>query len=300
MSGMRTLPGVRSLGNFIYNNWLPTTLDQLRGRLCGSKIFANSIPKAGTNLLQRTLSLFPELIHRGLALEKSFEHDSIEFKRLKPGQFAVGHIGWSPSWRGYMADNNIRMFLMIRDPRDIAVSTVNYVTRMDEGHRLRAYLQSLPDDAARLSALLTGVPGPSIGPGQSDAAPLGEALRAFVPWTHEPGCLVVRYEDLVGPQGGGSADRQLETVRAISEHIGIQASPERIRHIAENSYWRKSRTFHKGTTGRWREVFTPEHVATFKATSGNLLEILGYEHNDAWDAQSPSPADSESPEPVTS
>ncbi len=40
---------------------------------------------------------------------------------------------------------------------------------------------------------------------------------------------------------------------------------------------RKSGTFRKGQPGEWREHFTEENKARFKAVAGDLLERLGYE-----------------------
>ena len=45
---------------------------------------------------------------------------------------------------------------------------------------------------------------------------------------------------------------------------------------------RKSGTFRRGQPGEWREHFTTENIARFKAATGDLLQHLGYETGSKW------------------
>jgi hypothetical protein len=85
--------------------------------------------------------------------------------------------------------------------------------------------------------------------------------------------LPVRYEALVGPEGGGDAEAQLREVERVVAHLGIEADPAA---LAAGLYDRNSLTFHRGRIGRWRELFTPRQTAAFAERYGDILGRYGY------------------------
>jgi hypothetical protein len=96
-----------------------------------------------------------------------------------------------------------------------------------------------------------------------------------------PYALTVRFEDLVGSNGGGDDAKQLATVKAIAKHASIELSEERAQEIASNLFGNKG-TFRKGQIGAWKEEFTAEHKDLFKQYGGELLIKLGYEKDLNW------------------
>ncbi len=97
-----------------------------------------------------------------------------------------------------------------------------------------------------------------------------------------PYALTVRFEDLVGSNGGGDDAKQLATVKAIAKHVSIELSEERAQEIATNLFGITKNTFRKGQIGAWKEEFTPEHKKLFKQYGGELLIKLSYKNDLNW------------------
>lgn len=100
-------------------------------------------------------------------------------------------------------------------------------------------------------------------------------------WLHDPKILVIRFEDLVGEKGGGSKEKQVQTIKNIAQFLEIELSDDKIEKICQ-SLWGGTWTFRKGTIGQWKEKFTEEHVRLFKEYLGQDLIDFGYEEDFNW------------------
>jgi len=259
--------------------WLPRGL---RATLYGPKALANSIPKSGTHLLAQLLFLLG--FHRPL-LTKQIENNTPQLlqklRNLRKGQYITGHLYWSQALVNELNNVGIRILFIIRDLRDIACSHFYYVTYMDCNHRLHRYYNCLKSDNERLMASIAGIDGKLL-PGSRRWEPIGERAKTFLPWLDESTCLVVRFEDLVGSLGGGNDEKQIETIQAIVNHLGVRFSKNQIVSIANKVFSRSSVTFRKGKIGDWRIHFTDEHKKAFKKTAGDILVRLGYATDYDW------------------
>jgi hypothetical protein len=172
------------------------------------------------------------------------------------------------------------MILIIRDPRDIAVSHFHYVTKQTRRHRLHAYYNALPDDSARLMTSIRGIPE-SEWQGHTRLGDIDTRCRVFLDWVDHGAC-VVKFERLVGPLGGGTRQSQQNEILRIAAYLGIRLDTATVEAIAANIYYRKSATFRKGIVGDWRNHMTSEHKGAFKRVAGSLLLDLGYETDHDW------------------
>jgi len=260
---------------------------RLAARWTGPRVLANSVPKSGTNLLTQCLSLFP-------MLRPSFDHVTMNYNRrlgteelsakagaTKRGQFTSGHIFHDAANAAIVEENDMRMLLMVRDPRDVVTSHFHYVTEKHPEHRLHEYYNDLPDDGERLMASIRGVDGEHTDDGDPLES-IGEWMDAFLAWEPKPYVEIIRFEDLIGPMGGGDRRSQEETIRRIGAHLGVELDENDVEHIADNTYSTGSSTFRKGLIGDWENHFTSEHVAAFKQEAGDALIRLGYESDDKW------------------
>ena len=91
----------------------------------------------------------------------------------------------------------------------------------------------------------------------------------------------IRFEDLIGPNGGGDWETQLETIQKIADHLGITVTEEKIERVARNLFGGTG-TFRKGQIGAWKKHFKEHHKQAFKAIAGQLLVDLGYETDFDW------------------
>lgn len=243
-------------------------------------VLANSIPKSGTNLLTRFL--YSIVKYRRVLSRTLTNHDDVATKcaALSCGQFMPAHLYFSPGNANILANLNILHIFMIRDPRDVVVSNVNYITRVDKKHRLHNYFaRELTTDGQRLRASIRGISVAELGGGNPSLG-IGEHLTQYVGWLQEASCLVVRFEDLIGPEGGGDRDRQLSCVSSICDFLGIETNLPG-EHVS-GLYSKSSRTFFKGVVGAWREAFTEEEVQLFKQHAGDALIQMGYESDQNW------------------
>jgi hypothetical protein len=92
--------------------------------------------------------------------------------------------------------------------------------------------------------------------------------------------LLLRFEDLVGPAGGGDADRQRTALVDLYAHLGLDVDAAWIDQLQERVFSDRSPTFRRGAIGGWREVFDEETAAVFDEEAGHLLVRLGYRRAD--------------------
>lgn len=262
---------------------LPLSGRELAAARTGPRVLANSMPKAGTNLLLRVMHLLPSLAPRWRFHVNNETPEAIRrVRQMRRGTFVSAHLYWSRELEDTLHTRDIRQVFIVRDPRDIVVSTVPYITRIQPHHRLSPYLRGLPDDAARISAIICGIDGTLLPDGRR-SRPIGEHLQLYMPWVESPHCLTVRFEDLIGAAGGGSDERQLAAVRSIVRHLGEHLSDEQVRAIATATFHDGARTFRKGQIGDWRTQFTDAHRWQFKESlAGEALLRLGFEQDQSW------------------
>ena len=190
------------------------------------------------------------------------------------------HLTYSDERAQLLANLGFRMALIIRDPRDIVVSHFHYVTYGSRRHRLHAYYASLSDDQTRLMVSIKGVLEPQDDPAVR-LLDIDRRCRAFLTWIDHGAC-VVRFENLVGPHGGGSHEAQRKEIHRLAEHARVELDEQAIERIASRVYHPTSSTFRKGHTGDWKNHLTPEHKTAFKRVAGQLLIDLGYERDQEW------------------
>lgn len=285
---MSDLPSrIRERGRDFLRGFTPR---RIRARWTGPRVFANSVPKSGTNLLLECLRLFPVLRpgHRHVSMNSNRRPGSNEFERKVPrtkrGQYTSGHAFHSDSHAATVEEHGIDVLLMVRDPRDVVTSHFHYVTEKHPGHRLHEHYRSLPDDHARLMASIRGVDGEFTADGDPLEG-IGEWMDRFLAWDEEPYTQVVRFEDLIGPRGGGNREAQVEAVRTVAAHLDVDLSDDEVGRIARNVFSTDSSTFRKGLIGDWRNHFEPEHVEAFERAAGDWLVELGYEPDGDWSAE---------------
>lgn len=235
------------------------------------RILCITIPKSGTHLLERALCLHPALhrarlptIHEG----NLQDHGGLRtmLPCLRPGQVLLAHLPYQPHFDDAVRSHDVRSLLLVRDPRDVAVSEAHYALARPDvpGH---AAVAAEPDLAGRIRVVIEGRDG--------ELAPLADRLRRFVGWL-ESGARLVRFEDLVGPEGGGDLERQCDTLRDVFAHIGLPVTGNELGRLRNRLFSAASPTFRRGRTGGWRDDFTPEIDALFLERAGPLLGTFGY------------------------
>jgi len=262
----------------------------LYGSLSESPIlFANSFPKSGTHLLIQVLKGFSKLgpvVDSGLPAILTFDGrtgeprnlDGIlkDLGRLKSGDIAYGHLYAQSPIMDELTRDGVATAFIYRDPRDVVVSHVHYVTEMAPDHVHHGYYtERLHTFNDRLKVSILGLPGIRV--------PFPDIRKRFEPylcWLDTNRVLNLRFEDFI--------TNRMEMLGMVVDYAVSCGFPlesgrdESIKILNAAINPGKSPTYRSGKIGKWRESFTDEHKVIFKEVAGDLLVRLGYERNQDW------------------
>jgi hypothetical protein len=195
--------------------------------------------------------------------------------QVPDGCFLNAHCIYTPELAELFREEGMKTVCILRDPRDVAVSQMHYLKQL-KNHFAHEAFMTLPSDHERL---LVSIRGGELGGRKLQS--LEERYRQFLGWEQDEGAVVVKFEDLVGSKGGGSAEVQRRAVERVAAHVGISVNEGTMRLVEENLFG-VGRTFRKGQIGGWQEEFSPEHERALKERAGSLLVELGYEAGPNW------------------
>ncbi len=236
------------------------------------RVLCVSLPKAGTHLLERAICLHPKLYRKilptvSLANVARWGGFDALLARLRPGQVVVSHLHFQAQYLDALARREVRSIFLVRDPRAIVVSQSHYVVQRAD-HRLHEAFIGLTEPE-RLRLAIVGDP-------RIDMPSIADRLASFSGWLGS-GALTVRFEDLVGPAGGGDATTQEETVSAIYKHLGLGADEDLVRSVCERLFSSNSPTFRKGSVEGWRKSFDRTLETLFAEVVGDSAVPYGYD-----------------------
>ena len=246
-----------------------------------------SFPKSGTHLLDQILlgfskvAPFSKRLHSFYAeyegesgLKRSPEQAIRWLDSLRPADIASAHLFAQPEAVTNVCSPKFVPYFIFRDPRDVVVSHVFYVTDMEARHVHHDYYQSLPDFDARLKVSILGRPDTGV-----EFPDIAARFAPYLGWLERDEVLAIHFEDLIH-------DR-VRTLTRIMDHLLARAPLPSTRQLILDSLESsinpgRSPTFRSGRTGEWRKHFTEGHKRIFKDVAGDLLVKLGYEKDGNW------------------
>ena len=282
-------------------------VDILYNKLNLQPFIVNSLPKSGTNLLIRILSVFPGVAFVDLneRLRNHILPDSPHdrrgqnsndiiigvdrrihiaastlqkwFDQLKRGIFTSLHFSYSESMNRLLSRARLKMVLVLRDPRDVVVSHSDHVFR-NKNHSLHRLYRSLSSHD-RITASIIGYKTESQEPAR--LLSIKDRYAGLAGWGLASGYCAVFFENLVGERGGGSNESQSAEIARLADYLGILYSPNSLMNKIRDIYG-SGPTFRKGRIGRWESHFSAYHKMIFKDLAGQLLIDAGYETDMAW------------------
>jgi hypothetical protein len=280
-------------------------------------LIAITMPKCGTHLILKCLDLlkipgveFPyqhKWQHEKL-MPLAMEENAKMFPDFFKGRFDTRQYGPWPEWLMHNMQNakkdrrlfsdhwpytpesealfeqfSSAGFFMFRDPRDMLVSMAYFVHKGPGG--LVADVNAVMFDFidARKKSFVPWAHGINLVYPLLYDYGVTDFYKLYLKWIGASKFLAVKFEDLVGPKGGGTLEAQLSTIKQIVQHLGIQRSDEFISNVAQNLFG-ESATFREGKIGGWRNHFTQEMIDAYKKVPGacQLLIDLGYEKDANW------------------
>ncbi|MBI5702960.1 MAG: sulfotransferase domain-containing protein [Chloroflexota bacterium] len=246
-----------------------------------------SFPKSGTHLLDQILLGFSNVAPYARRLHSFYAEYEGETGRkrapeqaltwldsLRPRDIASAHLFARPAAVERVCSPRFIPYFIFRDPRDVVVSHVFYVTDIEPRHAHHAYYKSLPDFDARLKVSILGRPDADI-----EFPNIAERFAPYLDWLDQPEVLTIHFEDLI-------QDRVRALNRILDHFLARFPLPTPRSLILESLESSinpsKSPTFRSGRTGEWTKHFTAEHKKIFKDAAGDLLIRLGYEKDNNW------------------
>ena len=246
-----------------------------------------SFPKSGTHLLDQILLGFSKVAPYAKRLHSFYAEYEGESGRkrepeqalawldsLRPRDIASAHLFARPEAVRRVTSAKFVPYFIFRDPRDVVVSHVFYVTDMEARHVHHQYYSSLPDFDARLNASILGRPGADV-----EFPDIATRFAPYLGWLDCPQVLAIHFEDLINERTA-TLSRLLDQ---LETRISLPVPRQAILDALESSIDpKRSPTFRSGKTGEWRKHFTDKHKRIFKDVAGDLLIRLGYEKDDHW------------------
>lgn len=256
-----------------------------------NRCFVNSMPKSGTNLLARFLTLCGmkraghinrrnrfsigkiPLLSFGYPIGIDHLHNISKgavdrrFAQLQTGEFLTAHVGHSHCFLDLIEQHGVKPVLVIRDPRAVLNSFVHYVATT-RSHPMSASFRPLDTEARYLRALKGGWTGKAF------LEPLVHRCRSLTPWMESPHVLLVRFEDLVGESGGGSKQAQTRVAEKLADHLSI---PSNRWQNAVQDLFGDSGTFRSGQVNSWQKEIPQSMSADVDAELEPVLDLWGYE-----------------------
>jgi hypothetical protein len=264
------------------NSWIKSQRDALshehiRAKKVYPGVLLNAIPKAGTHLAESALDAIPGYRNsaRRTIRGKKWSSSKVigHVRGISRATFRTGHVPYNHEIESLLLDNtSIKMVFVIRDPRAVALSLAWYVGRIDRHHTLAGAFSLAENDDERLTLAIRG---------NGETVPsIVQVFKDYSGWLRSPAVMTVRFEDLVGPHGGGSVDHQEFIVSRMLEFLGHVSSSGQTQEIAMSIFNRSSPTFRSGKISGWQEAFNEGHHLAFsqciETMYPSLMEEYGY------------------------
>jgi hypothetical protein len=257
------------------------------------KIFINGFPKSGLHLteLMATCMAKPFVEKPWVGSFKGnawlTEYQDIEYIKARfwcptPDTYIKGHCGYTDEIGQMLYDYDFAVIFVCRDLRDVAVSQSYHVTLEDKRlvHPDKEIYQKLKTHEDVLKAVITGLEG---YPG------LIERWETYAGWYDTQWALKLHFEHILH-NTRNTAELMVRYVYGRAAQIkglSIKLNGEDVDHMVDamvkmSKKTELSVTYRKGTSGQWREEFTPEIKDLFKERAGDWLIRMGYEKDNDW------------------
>lgn len=235
-------------------------------------IIVNSLPKSGTHLLMQIANAFPQTRYYGSFIaqtpsltlrERTQAQLNARIDRIVPGEVLGAHLYYSPETAVTIGEKSALHLFIWRDPRDVILSEAHYLAKMSKFHAMHRTFKALPDTASRVELAITGNGGRYLD--------IKERIGAYMGWIESPGCLSLRYEELVDP-----ATQERECQRILDAYAqrcgGTEDLPSAVDLVTAISP-EKSHTFNRGGIARWKSEMSEAHQAMCSERLGPWLDV---------------------------
>jgi hypothetical protein len=239
------------------------------------RAFVTTLPKSGTHLINLVLA--------GLGLKRHFlaapdlrtgllsrNHETVsacvqrildKVDQMPENAFVLDHVPYAPALANALAERDIRMVALLRNPFDVVVSLAHHLQKQPEPdtprdlsmHALQHWIcgGANPSTAKRNFALMHG-------------------------WVGDERTLVLRFEEIVGPRGGGLFSDQLAAGLKLCDFLGVDMKAADMTAMLVRSFRPDIALFRRGQIGSWKEEMSPSTAEQVRLLYGGIFESWGY------------------------
>lgn len=256
----------------LINRYLSSPEDYMRQ----PPVLINSIPKSGTHLLLKLAESLPNTKNYKqfaaqvgsvkLRLRSDFEV-SHSLSWICPGEVVGAHLHYSLSIEDLIRELNIIHLFLIRDPRDIAVSSVHYFDKMVYWNKVSRHIKSLATFDDKLIAVIEGIP-------ELRYPSLEQRLSPYLSWMNSGSSHLIRFEDArQSPEAVASRALNIYLRHTTIPKSSIITSATELTKALNDT---NSHTFRTGSINSWKENFSPRISRSYEAVCGDLAARMGY------------------------
>jgi hypothetical protein len=197
---------IRVLRGSAQSNWAFFDAPQRTSQGSPFYVICNSVPKAGTYLLVELVKALGGHVDIGYhcytsSISKVHRDGSFDSERkipaplwsscLEPGYLCAAHVEYDALYeRRLLSSKRHKMLFIVRDPRDLVISWVDFVYNSSSYAKMRKWNEELrergklshPDDASQITSTIRSLPS--------------SGIEKYLSWIDSPACLTVRFEDL--------------------------------------------------------------------------------------------------------
>lgn len=239
-------------------------------------LVCNSVPKSGTHLLLQVLSALPGRAYYGrflastptVTLRPRTESQELRMLRHSLGdEILPAHLFHKARLAREFAQGRAIQVFIVRDPRDVILSEVHYLSGMNYWHRLSRRFRNLPTLSQQIRLAITGLDNSNFY-----YPDVGTRFSRYLGWGDSTGVLTVYFERLV--------DKSLRELEI--ERIGAFVLKDRddvatfVEHALDAVDPKRSHTFRVGQPGGWRAAFNTGDLQLFQKVAGWLPAAMGY------------------------
>jgi Sulfotransferase domain len=259
-----------------------------------SYVICNAAPKSGTYLLVELVKALGCHVDVGYhtyssSISKVHADGSFDYERavpaplwasaLQPGYLCASHTEYCPYLEQYfLTRKEHKMLFIVRDPRDIVISWVDFVYNSAAYPNMRkwnAYLRNAgtlahPDDASQISSCIVSL--------------LESGIKNYLSWLDSPACLTVRFEELYRELMDDDPKRgSFPVLDGICDYLDVPRRPPReIAGVLGRGLTASSR---HGKIGVYRSRMTADHLDLLRDEAFQKLVVeFGYEPTPPADA----------------